>query len=114
MTCGSEHNYRAPKTLVMAQAVPGKKRERAASEKSPSGEAGRGSRGRLSARAEWETVVRSGRPFRRYAATDTYGAGDLIQHKKFGEGFVREQNGVGKIIVAFSDGDRTLVHGLPA
>jgi hypothetical protein len=113
MTCGSEHNYRAPKSLV-TRSVPGKKRERTASEKAASGETGRGARGRAAVRAEWETEVRSGRPFRRYAATESYGAGDLIQHKKFGEGFVREQNGPGKIIVAFSDGDRTLVHGLPA
>lgn len=114
MTCGSEHNYRAPKSAV-APAVAGRKREKAASEKKAvSGEGARGARGRVSARAEWEAEVRSGRPFRRYAATESYGAGDLIQHKKFGEGFVREQNGTDKIIVAFSDGDRTLVHGLPA
>lgn len=117
MTCGSEHNYRAPKSAP-ARAVPGEAGEKRTTAKSTAksgaSDASRSTKSRASARAEWESAVRSGRPFRRYAATEAYEAGDLIQHKKFGEGLVRDMSGYDKIIVAFSDGERTLIHRLPA
>ncbi len=114
MTCGSEHNYRAPKSAPAARAA-GKTRERSPAAKSGASATKSGaSKSRVSAHAEWENAVRSGRPFRRYLASEEYAAGDLIQHKKFGDGLVRDTSGHDKIIVAFSDGDRTLIHRLPA
>ncbi|OQX68849.1 MAG: hypothetical protein B6A08_08445 [Sorangiineae bacterium NIC37A_2] len=114
MTCGSEHNYRAPKSAPAPRAALGKTRERSSSAKSTTSDATRANKSRASAHAEWESAVRSGRPFRRYLATEQYAAGDLIQHKKFGDGLVRDTSGHDKIIVAFSDGERTLIHRLPA
>lgn len=111
MTCGSEHNYRAPKTAPVASKTPRATAPQTAAQKAASPPKKPTSRAQV--RAEWETQVRSGRPFRRYAATDTFNAGDLLQHKKFGDGYVREVVGKDKVIVVFADGDRTLVHGLP-
>lgn len=114
MTCGSEHNYRAPKVESKAAAA-AKPRAAAGTAKAKSTDkAAKKPTSRTNARAEWESQVRSGRPFRRYAATETYAEGDLVQHKKFGDGYVREVSGKDKIIIAFADGDRTLVQGLPA
>jgi hypothetical protein len=110
MTCNSEHNYRAPKSAeVPARA----KSARALTPKAALGGPKKPT-SRVAAREEWEAAVRSGRPFRVYAATHRFQPGELVQHTKFGDGFVRDVAGTDKIIVAFSDGDRTLIHGLSA
>jgi hypothetical protein len=113
MTCGSEHNYRAAKSAQTAAKAKAPKvlgarpaASSTASAKKPTSKA--------AAREEWEAAIRSGRPFRVYAASNRFNAGELVQHAKFGDGFVRDLVGTDKIIVAFGDGDRTLVHGLGA
>lgn len=110
MTCGSEHNYRAPKS---EEAQAKTKPARALAAKATGG-APKKPTSKVAAREEWEAAVRSGRPFRVYAASNRFSPGELVQHTKFGDGFVRDLAGADKIIVAFSDGDRTLIHGLSA
>lgn len=115
MTCGSEHNYRAPKAAPSAPRAP---RKLASDVTRPVGNRSGKDKARPRAtsglRAEWETKVRSGRPFRRYAATELYEVGDLVAHKNFGEGFVSAKVGKDKVTIVFSDGEKTLIHGLPA
>jgi len=118
MTCGSEHNYRAAKSAASA-ATPraaargGAKSASASRERSPKTLGAKastlGKRATL-AKEDWESQVKSGRPFRRYAATETFEAGDLITHSKFGQGYVVALLGGGKLSIAFADGPRTLVH----
>lgn len=106
MTCHSEHNYRPPKSEVEAKAA--KTKTKAAPAKKAAGGA-RKTTGKVAGRAEWETRIRSGAPFRSYRTTETFESGELISHTKFGEGFV---SGVspGKVTVVFSDGEKTLIH----
>lgn len=116
MTCGSEHNYKAPKTnapgvvnstrrVTVNQTAAAKTR---AKTDKPKTEA----RPRAGGRAEWERRVRSGGVFRRYVPTDRFQEGDLVTHSKFGEGYVVALVGNDKLTIAFHDGEKTLVHGL--
>lgn len=119
MTCGSEHNYRAPKSAERGpspRAVGAKTlgKSPGSPKTAGSGATAKKPTSRIAAREEWEAAIRSGRPFRVYAATNRFTPGELVQHSKFGDGFVRDLAGADKIIVAFSDGDRTLIHGLSA
>lgn len=106
MTCGSEHNYRAPKATAALPRAPRhvatKQSAEAAAKKPPRV---------TNARAQWEQQVRSGRPIRRYSITDRFAIGDLVTHKKFGDGYVSGLVGDGKVTIAFLDGERTLIHG---
>ena len=52
--------------------------------------------------------------FTRYSIDRTYRAGELVAHKKFGEGYVVEVVDSGKVNIMFRDGPRTLAHGQPA
>lgn len=103
MTCGSEHNYRAPKSQGAVKAP----RERA-SAKTAGGKKS-GTKKSQQTHAEWERRVKSGKPFKRYSIDERFASDDLVLHKKFGEGYVVEVHD-GKVTVAFSDGERTLVH----
>jgi len=114
MTCGSEHNYRAPKSQEAPAKAKGKAKPARALATKASGGATKKPTSKIAAREEWEAAVRSGRPFRVYAASNRFQPGELVQHTKFGDGFVRDVSGTDKIIVSFSDGDRTLIHGLSA
>lgn len=105
MTCGSEHNYRSPKSED--KAIPKKPRAKSTASSTPRGAAAKAA----AARDDWEKHVRSGAALTRYTINETFGEGDLITHKKFGDGYVVSVNG-GKISVSFVDGERTLVHGV--
>lgn len=99
MTCGSEHNYRAPK----GEEAPAKPVRQKAGAK-PRASA------KTSARATWENQVRSGKPIRPYSTGTVFAEGQLIDHKKFGLGHVVQLVSPNKIIVAFESGERTLLH----
>lgn len=108
MTCGSEHNYRAPK--VTSAALPRAPRKTSSKSSSSSAKPTRVT----SSRAEWEKQVRSGRPFRRYSITEKFGVGELVSHTKFGEGYVSTLVGDTKVTIVFADGEKTLIHGSTA
>ncbi|MEZ4371626.1 MAG: hypothetical protein R3B07_12410 [Polyangiaceae bacterium] len=108
-TCDSTHNYRAPKsagkTVVKraskASDGPKPKRETAA---------GKAESERIK---EWEQKVAGAAEtaFRRYAIDVTFAEGELVLHRKFGEGYVVEVDDEGKVYIMFRDQLRTLVHG---
>jgi hypothetical protein len=111
LTCGSHHNYRAPQSALKAPA----KALRRSSAPEPSR---RSERLSSAARAEqeriqnWQTRVQ-GRPpdaFTPYQMQRAFTAGELVQHPKFGQGYVQNLLEGGKIDIVFRDGVRTLAH----
>ncbi len=103
MTCGSEHNYRAPKSEERSPSVP--RRTTAAASKSaakPKPASG--------ARAEWEARVNGQAlgAFTRYSMDQTFRVDQLVTHKKFGEGFVSSTPSPDKVTIVFRDGEKTL------
>ena len=105
-TCGSEHNYRPPKSAKQAKATTRKPRAGATSKST-----GQKPRAKSAASyGDWEAAVRSGKPFRDYSIDKHFEEGELLRHKKFGEGYVVAQLGPQKISVAFSSGEKTLIH----
>lgn len=102
MTCGSEHNYRAPKAEEAAQA----RRRLPATGKSTQASKPKTSAGR----AEWETRVNGQAlgAFTRYSMDQSYRMDQLVTHKKFGEGFVSGIPSADKVTITFRDGEKTL------
>ncbi len=103
MTCNSEHNYRGPKSETAKTP-----RKKAATKKSATAK----KTAAAFTREEWEVRVRSGGNFKRYTISETFEDNELVTHKKFGDGYVTNSNAAtGKVIVAFVDGERTLIQG---
>lgn len=107
MTCGSEHNYRAPKSRERASAG----RREAAPRKARGGAKPKAS----AARAEWEARVNGQAlaAFTRYSMTQSYRVDQLIVHKKFGEGYVAAIPDSDKVTIVFRDGEKTLAQNRP-
>lgn len=105
LTCGSEHNFRA---AAGKSSAAGKRA--AAAPRSDDRAKPRAASKLEQARAEWEARVQSGAPLRSYAPTDRFAVGDVLRHPKFGEGYVRSLISPNKLTIAFSSGDRTLIH----
>lgn len=110
LTCNKQHNFRRPKgdgsgPAVSASASSGGakagKKASAVAPKSPS------------PAREWQTNVadRDSSDFVPYSIHKTFEAGQLVDHPKFGWGYVKETLASQKLCVLFKDGPRTLVHG---
>ncbi len=103
-TCRGQHAYRAgaPATKA-AGASPAKGTKsgtRKAAEKVPK-------------RSEYETLLRgrSGANARKYATSERFAPGELINHASFGLGVVTGERDSVKIDVHFADGPKVLMHG---
>ncbi len=112
-TCNSEHNYRAPRSAREASVA----RTRGTSPPKPARTASQRALDRqkaeLSRVTDWEKKV-SGQTvdaFTRYSIDKTLEVGELVNHKKFGEGYVLEVLDQNKVCVMFRDGQKTLAHG---
>ena len=119
MTCNSHHLYRRPKAEREAAAARLEKRASDRGEAAPKKVGTKAERLTLAQKAErdllatWEQAI-AGQPstaFRAYRTTLTLGAGELISHTKFGDGFVSRVIDRGKVEVLFKDGHRTMAHG---
>ncbi len=104
LTCNSQHNYRPPKGI--SSVTP----KRAPAKKSATGErAERVTPKRL----DWEEKVLghdlSG--FTEFSISRTFTLGELVNHRKFGPGFVAEILGPEKVSIMFQDGARVLAMG---
>ena len=105
-TCGSQHNYRAPKTsergvrIRTAKKVPSK---------SPSSRA----RAEIDRHQQWESRIAGNAvaAFTRYTIDKVFEPDELVAHKKFGEGYVVEILDAHKVAIMFKDGLRTLAQG---
>ena len=62
----------------------------------------------------WEKAIagKAVSAFRSYKVSDTFAEGDLIHHKKFGDGVVTRILDPKKIEILFKDEPRTLAQGL--
>ena len=64
----------------------------------------------------WEEAIagKGVRDFKTYSVSASFAEGDLLRHKKFGDGLVTRVIDAGKVEVLFRDEARTLAHGLVA
>ena len=112
LTCNKQHNFRRPKGDGSGPAVGSSasasgggskagKKASAVAPKSPS------------PAREWQTNVadRDSSDFVPYSIHTTFEAGQLVDHPKFGWGYVKETLAAQKLCILFKDGPRTLVHG---
>ncbi len=109
-TCGSQHNYRPAKTSSAPPRADGRSTTVASSAASSTSHRAKAEAAR---RNEWEARVlgQAATAFARFSVERTYAVGDLVLHKKFGEGYVTELLEGRKLSILFRDGPRTLVHG---
>jgi hypothetical protein len=114
LTCNKQHNYRAPKADGSAPA----RAEKAA----PAASGGRAAKKPTAAKTgghsnarEWQLNVanKDSTDFLPYSIHKTFEVGQLVNHPKFGEGYVKEALTAQKLSVLFRDGPRTLIHGVP-
>jgi hypothetical protein len=119
-TCRSHHNFRArapgdkgpakePKVASARSASSGVKRQTVADAALAAVAL---ERSRL---LSWEKSIAGKAPgdFRAYRISEFFNEGDLIMHKKFGEGIILSVIDAGKVQVLFRDEPRTLAHGMP-
>jgi hypothetical protein len=112
LTCNSEHNYRPPHSGPAAKEPRTPVAERAA-HRASSEATGQSSRSALRRLADWEAHVvgQAAEAFTRYSVDKVYEPGQLVLHRRFGEGYVVERVDADKITVMFRDGPRVLVQG---
>lgn len=64
---------------------------------------------------KWTTLMgkarKAGTDAKAYSMRDTYPKGAVVDHSKFGEGYVEEIVPPNKVLVCFEEGDRLLIHG---
>lgn len=109
-TCNSQHNYRAAKA---PSAAPRARTRATTGARSAASTASHRTKAEATRRNEWEARVlgQAATAFARFSVERTFAVGDLVLHKKFGEGYVTELLEGRKVSILFRDGPRTLVHG---
>ncbi len=111
LTCRGQHNYRLPKSASQPA------RKRAAKKRATKAAATRARTLQLEAAAvllaEWEQATQGHGPekFTAYRVTEQLTPGQLLSHKKFGDGVVTEIVEGSKVRVLFEPGIKLLVHG---
>jgi len=117
-TCGSHHNYRprAPGERAPAAGT------RASGSSSSSSAGPRSTRASMTKAAQaaadrekqWEKAIagKAVSEFRAYRVDQMFAEGDLIRHKKFGDGVVTRILDPKKVEILFKDEPRTLAQGL--
>ena len=113
LTCNKQHNYRRPKgegAEAPRASASGGGTKASSSKKASAASAAVKS---PSAAREWQTNVadRDSREFVPYSIHTTFEPGQLVDHPKFGWGYVKETLAAQKLCILFKDGPRTLVHG---
>lgn len=115
-TCQSHHNYRAR--------APGEKAPSTGTTRAPTGSAAapraarasitKAQQAALDREKSWEraTLGKTAGEFKSYRVDHTFAEGDLIRHKKFGDGVVMRVLDPKKVEILFRDEPRTLAQGL--
>lgn len=115
-TCMSHHNYRARApgekapstgTSTRASSSSGPRSTRASS-------VTKAQQAALDRERSWEKAIagKAVSDFRNYRVDETFAEGDLIRHKKFGDGIVTRVLDAKKVEILFKDEPRTLAQGL--
>jgi hypothetical protein len=114
-TCNSHHNYRArpPGEKAEPGSVSSKKgvsEPRAARVSHVT----KAAQARRDLEHSWEKAIagRAVSDFKRYTVAETFQAGDLVRHTRFGDGVVTQVIDNGKVVILFKDEPRTLAQGL--
>jgi hypothetical protein len=117
-TCGSHHNFRprAPgdKAPSVARAGGGSSSTSSAGPRSTRASATKAQQALLDREKMWEKAIagKAVNEFRAYRVDETFNEGDLIRHKKFGDGVVTRILDPKKVEILFKDEPRTLAQGL--
>ncbi len=114
-TCGSHHNYRPRAPGEKAPSV-----VRAGASSSSSGPRStrasvtKAQQAALDRERTWEKAIagKAVNDFKAYRVDQTFAEGDLIRHKKFGDGVVTRILDPRKVEILFKDEPRTLAQGL--
>lgn len=117
LTCNKQHNYRAPKGEGGAPSRSEREASAASGSRSSKKQAAtpKASSATNSAKEWMQNVAnRDSTDFLPYSIHRKFEVGQLVNHPKFGEGYVKEALTAQKLCVLFRDGPRTLVHGVPA
>jgi hypothetical protein len=112
LTCKSEHNYRpAPANGATATATKGAGAGPAAKSKSKA--KAKAAAGKPPVVAPWQDRVpgRANEDFIAYSPSRVFLLNALIEHSRFGRGYVSEVIDSGKVNVIFREGPRVLAHG---
>jgi hypothetical protein len=108
LTCRSTHNWRPN--------APGTKAAAGGAERAKSSPGGRSTAKSAAARHErhWEQAIagRGVHEFKPYTSEGSFAEGDLLRHRKFGDGVVTRVIDAKKVEVLFQDEPRTLAQGL--
>ncbi len=109
LTCRGHHQYRRPKS-----AEPPARAKRTTRKAAP--RAAAGARARATAatklREAWEeaTTGKTASNFTKYNTATVLQEGQLVRHKKFGDGIVAEVLEGDKVSILFEPGTKTLIH----
>jgi hypothetical protein len=107
-TCGSQHNYRAPKSVDRGVRV----RRTTKASSAPRSRTAK-AQAEFDRIQEWETKIAGNSldSFTRYSIDRVFEVDELVAHKKFGEGYVVEILANNKVTVMFKDGPKVLAQG---
>lgn len=118
-TCNSHHNFRPRAPGDKADKTPGVARaggssSSAAGPRSTRASATKAQQALLDRERSWEKAIagKAVNEFRNYRVDETFSEGDLIRHKKFGDGVVTRIIDPKKVEVLFKDEPRTLAQAL--
>ncbi len=115
LTCRAQHLWRSGAPGAKAAASSGERPQTGAG--SPPG-APRATRASTAAASrleqDWQKAIAGHTPheFKEYSVTATFRAGDLVRHKKFGDGVVMRVIDSHKVEVLFRDDARTLAQAM--
>jgi hypothetical protein len=114
LTCRTQHLWRANAPGEKPAAASGSERSRS-SAAAPSAAGGRALRGAaLRQEQQWEKAIagRGVHEFKAYNVGATFNEGDLVRHKKFGDGVVTRIIDAHKVEILFRDEPRTLAQAM--
>lgn len=116
-TCGSHHNYRprapgekAPSTSSRSTSTT----STTSGPRSTRSSVTKAQQAALDREKSWEkaTLGKTANEFKPYRVDQMFAEGDLIRHKKFGDGIVTKVIDPKKVEILFKDEPRTLAQGL--
>jgi hypothetical protein len=114
-TCNSHHNYRGKAPGAKASAATGTKASAGgAAPRSTRSSVTKAQQALLDRERSWEKAIagKAVSQFRNYRVDELFGEGDLVRHKKFGDGVVTRVIDAHKVEILFKDEPRTLAQGL--
>ena len=123
-TCHTDRKYRALKSATAPTPVVRKRPTATPSSSSSSSRPTASARSRpvthtsaFESLEAWKAVMSKaearGTEAKDYSMRETFASGDVVQHSKFGLGYVVKPEGTKKIVVCFREGEKLLIHGRP-